>query len=149
MLTTNFNPADLLAVKSQLQEKKWLIACLCAAWCDTCETYRAPFETLMRDHSDKCFTWIDIEDHAALVDELEIENFPTILIEYQDQVLFFGTMLPDVGQLKRLILSLENTQASNATSSVSQQPKIFEGMPSTWSLRKQLLQQNLQQNPSA
>jgi hypothetical protein len=142
MLTTNFNLADLLAVKSQLQEKKWLIACLCAAWCDTCGSYRAPFEALMKNHPDKCFTWIDIEDHAALVDELEIENFPTILIEYQDRVLFFGTMLPDVGQLNRLILALENTQKANAASSTPQQPKIFEGMPSAWSLRKQLLQQD-------
>lgn len=139
MLTNNFTSDDLLAVKSRLQEKKWLVACLCAAWCDTCETYRASFDALINDHTDKCFAWIDIEDHAAIVDDLEIENFPTILIEYQDQVLFFGTMLPDVSQLNRLLQSLQSAQTDNH---VTAQPKTkhFEGMPDGWHLRQQLLQ---------
>lgn len=131
-----YNSDDLKAVQSRLQEKQWLVACLCAAWCDTCGAYRTSFDGLIAEHGDKCFAWIDIEDHAALVDELEIENFPTILIEFKGQVLFFGTMLPDASQLNRLLQALQNTVSPNNIGNIS--VKSFEGLPAGWSLQRQL-----------
>lgn len=35
--------------------------------------------------------------------DLDVENFPTILIVRGDIVLFFGTMLPHLGHLQRTI----------------------------------------------
>jgi thiol-disulfide isomerase/thioredoxin len=81
----------------------WVVACLCAAWCGTCGSYRATFEELASRHPDKQFVWIDIEDHADVVGDLDVENFPTLLIQHEDVVAFFGTTLPDAGVAHRLI----------------------------------------------
>jgi thioredoxin-like negative regulator of GroEL len=83
----------------------WTVACLCAAWCGTCSSYRAAFEQLAARHLDKHFIWIDIEDQADLVGELDVENFPTLLLQRGDTVAFFGTMLPDPAVADRLIQS--------------------------------------------
>ena len=81
----------------------WIVACLCAAWCDVCRQYQASFEELAARHPDKRFIWIDVEDQADVVGELDVENFPTILIQRDDVVAFYGTMLPEARQLHRLI----------------------------------------------
>lgn len=81
----------------------WTVACLCAAWCGTCGTYRATFEELAGKHPDKHFIWIDIEDQADSVGDLDVDNFPTLLLQRGDTVAFFGTMVPDAGVADRLI----------------------------------------------
>jgi thioredoxin 1 len=81
----------------------WIVACLCAAWCGTCSSYRAAFETLAARHPDKTFVWIDIEDQAHVVGDLDVDNFPTLLLQRHDHVAFFGTMLPDPKIAERLI----------------------------------------------
>jgi thioredoxin 1 len=83
----------------------WIVACLCAGWCGTCSTYRATFETLAARHPDKHFVWIDIEDQADVVGDLDVDNFPTLLLQKNDVVAFFGTMLPDPALAERLIQS--------------------------------------------
>ncbi len=49
------------------------------------------------------FIWIDIEDQAEVVGDLDVDNFPTLLIQKHDVVAFFGTMLPDPALAERLI----------------------------------------------
>jgi thioredoxin 1 len=83
----------------------WIVACLCAAWCGTCGSYRAAFEDLAARHPDKHFVWIDIEDQADVVGDLDVDNFPTLLIQKHDVVAFFGTVLPDTVLAERLLLS--------------------------------------------
>ncbi|CAN7460034.1 thioredoxin family protein [Massilia sp. LjRoot122] len=79
------------------------VACLCAAWCGTCSSYRATFEELAQRHPDKTFVWIDIEDQADIVGDLDVDNFPTLLVQRGDTVAFFGTMLPDGAVADRLV----------------------------------------------
>ena len=98
-LTTD-NRAEIAA---QLAGPRWIVACLCAQWCGTCTTYRATFEELAARHPDKLFVWVDIEDQAEVVGELDIENFPTLLIQQNDNVAFFGTVLPDGGLAHRMV----------------------------------------------
>ena len=98
-LTTD-NRADIAAA---LAGPRWIVACLCAQWCGTCTTYRATFEELAARHPDKLFVWVDIEDQAEVVGELDIENFPTLLIQQDDNVAFFGTVLPDGGLAHRMV----------------------------------------------
>jgi thiol-disulfide isomerase/thioredoxin len=81
----------------------WIVACLCAAWCGTCSSYRAAFDGLAARHPDKTFVWIDVEDQADVVGDLDVDNFPTLLLQRDDTVAFFGTMLPDAGVADRLI----------------------------------------------
>ncbi len=90
-------------VAAALAGERWIVACLCASWCSTCTDYRAVFEELAARHLDKFFLWIDIEDQADVVGELDIENFPTLLIQHGDRVAFFGTTLPDIGLAHRLL----------------------------------------------
>ena len=84
---------------------EWIVACLCAAWCGTCGAYRAAFEQLASRHPDKHFVWIDIEDQAEVVGDLDVDNFPTLLIQRHDVVAFFGTVLPDPALAERVLLS--------------------------------------------
>jgi thioredoxin 1 len=83
----------------------WTVACLCAAWCGTCSSYRAAFDGLAARHPDKTFLWIDIEDQADVVGDLDVENFPTLLLQHGDTVAFFGTVVPDPQVAERLIVS--------------------------------------------
>jgi thioredoxin 1 len=83
----------------------WTVACLCAQWCGTCGSYRATFEAMAARHPDKHFVWIDIEDQADVVGDLDVDNFPTLLIQKDDVVAFFGTMLPDPALAERLLAS--------------------------------------------
>lgn len=92
-------------IRELLAGDAWVVACLCAAWCDACKAYRANFEELANQHPDKHFLWIDIEDQADLVGDIDIENFPTLLLQKGDTVAFFGTVLPDVQVAQRLLIS--------------------------------------------
>lgn len=99
----------ILDVDNYDKLKDWLagdtcvIACLCAAWCDTCTAYKKKFDELATLHPSQRFVWIDIEDQAAVVGELDISNFPTLLIQQRDVVCFFGTVQPDLRQADRLL----------------------------------------------
>ena len=83
----------------------WLVACLCAAWCGTCNDYRATFERLAREHADWRFVWVDIEDESdALAPfDLDIENFPTVLVARGNELRFLGTLLPHPATLNRTL----------------------------------------------
>ena len=90
-------------IADALADDRWIVACLCAAWCGTCGAYRAAFEALAARHPDKHFVWIDIEDQADVVGDLDVDNFPTLLIQRHDVVAFFGTVLPDPALAERLL----------------------------------------------
>jgi thioredoxin 1 len=94
------NRSELLAA---IGPGQWLVACLCAQWCTTCGSYRASFEQLADKFPALRFVWIDIEDQADVVGDLDVDNFPTLLIQRGDDVAFFGTVLPDLNVAERLI----------------------------------------------
>lgn len=98
-----------------------LVACLCAQWCRTCDAYRHTLATvrdaLRLGHAEAPmrFVWIDIEDESDLVGDLDIEDFPTLLLARDDRVLFFGPVMPHVQTLDRLV---RNVVAGHETPSV-------------------------------
>lgn len=96
-------PANFTQLAAALAADKWIVACLCAAWCDVCKQYRAGFDAMAAQHPDTLFLWIDIEDQADLVGDLDVDNFPTILMQRGDTVAFYGTMLPEPRQVGRLL----------------------------------------------
>lgn len=79
------------------------VYCFCAEWCGTCREYRPGFLALASQFPRIRFLWLDIEDRADDMGDLDVENFPTLLITRGDIVLFFGTMLPHLGHLQRTI----------------------------------------------
>lgn len=86
-------------------EPQILVACLCADWCGTCRDYLAPFEQLKAQFGGVQFVWIDVEDESDLVDPIEVENFPTLLIARGNETVFFGTVTPHLQTLERLLRS--------------------------------------------
>jgi thioredoxin 1 len=105
MHSVTLNDDNRDAVAAAMAGDRWIVACLCAGWCGTCTSYRATFDQLAARHPDKFFVWIDIEDQAGVVGELDIENFPTLLIQRAEAVAFFGTVLPDAALAHRLVLA--------------------------------------------
>jgi thiol-disulfide isomerase/thioredoxin len=83
------------------------IACLCAAWCRLCDEYRPMLQALaaeftragVRAH----WHWVDIEDEADLVGDLDVETFPTLVIADDTQVRFAGPVTPQRDTLQRLL----------------------------------------------
>lgn len=80
-----------------------LIACLCAQWCGTCREYRPLFDQLQAEFGAAYFVWVDVEDEADLVDPIDVEDFPTLLIASSGQARFFGTLTPHLETLRRLV----------------------------------------------
>lgn len=80
-----------------------LVTCLCATWCLTCEAYRPTFAVIAERFPDMTFRWVDIEDEAQVVGELDIQNFPTLLIQSGTKVRFFGTVTPQPRVLEAIV----------------------------------------------
>ncbi|APW43274.1 thioredoxin family protein [Rhodoferax saidenbachensis] len=95
-----------------------LVACLCAAWCGTCTDYQPLFAQLQKDFPGVRFVWVDIEDESELVDPIEVENFPTLLIAAGENTRFFGTVTPHLETLRRLIQSAAQGGSSVTTPDV-------------------------------
>ncbi len=108
MHSHTLDPHNRGTTAGALSDGRWIVACLCAQWCGTCGAYRAAFETLAARHPGIHFVWIDIEDQADVVGDLDVDNFPTLLIQKHDVVAFFGTMLPDPALAERLLLAQTN-----------------------------------------
>jgi thioredoxin 1 len=82
------------------------VICICALWCDTCAEYRPGFEALAADFPQARFGWLDTEDDAEEIGDLEVENFPTILVKRGGHTLFFGPQPPSHEVLRRLLREL-------------------------------------------
>lgn len=84
----------------------WQVICLCAAWCSACREWRAAFESAAAAHPRLRFDWVDIEDEADALGDIDIETFPTVLIAQAGVARFYGPVLPSAAQLGRLLASL-------------------------------------------
>jgi len=91
-----------------------LVVCLCAAWCDTCGEFRDTFERLHK-HFDGKFVWLDIEDDAALVGDVDVENFPTLAVFRSGTPVFFGVTLPQEGVVARTLSGISGKPISVPT----------------------------------
>ncbi|WP_225781592.1 thioredoxin family protein [Xenophilus sp. Marseille-Q4582] len=82
------------------------VICLCAEWCGTCRDYRTPFAQVAQQHPGAAFAWVDVEDHADLADDFDVETFPTLLVASAQGLHFLGPMLPHAQTLSRLLAAL-------------------------------------------
>ena len=83
-----------------------LVVCLCAEWCGVCRDYRQRFAQVQTQFPGVRFLWIDVEDEADLLDPLDVDDFPTLLLAVGDSPHFFGPLTPQANTLARLIRSL-------------------------------------------
>ena len=107
---------------------RFVVICLCAEWCGTCRDYRAGFEALAAQFPGVVFRWLDIEDEADALGDLDVENFPTVLIRRTDSVLFYGTLLPHHSTLRRLIETLveQTPEQSQAYARSSPERRLWQ-----------------------
>jgi len=84
----------------------WRIHVLCAQWCGVCRDYQA-FVTGQQSRPEQPWVWVDVEEHSDLLGDLDVENFPTLLITQGDAVRFLGIVLPQPEVALRLIQSLQ------------------------------------------
>lgn len=96
-------PQSVSAETDQPSADAFSVYCLCAEWCGTCREYLPGFHGLAAQFPSVRFRWLDIEDRADDLGDLDIENFPTLLITRGEIILFFGTMLPHLGHLQRTL----------------------------------------------
>ena len=84
-----------------------LVACLCAQWCGLCRDYAPLMKATLAqfDAAQLVVKWVDIEDHDEALGDLDIQNFPTLLIARGEAPLFFGTITPHAQTLQRLLQS--------------------------------------------
>ena len=101
-----FSNSNREELATALRSGKWVVACLCAGWCGSCRDYAVNFAAWAERAPEHHFVWIDIEDQADLVGDLDVDNFPTLLMQQGATVSFFGTMEPDTRQAERLLQAL-------------------------------------------
>lgn len=83
------------------------VACLCAAWCDLCGAYAPVFAQVTSELAASGLVvrrhWIDIEDDAELVGNVNVQTFPTVIVADAGNVRFAGPVTPQPDTLRRLL----------------------------------------------
>lgn len=83
----------------------WVV-CLCADWCGLCRDYADLFAQMAARYPGSRFAWLDIEDQAELVGDIEVETFPTLLVADAGGTRFLGPLTPQAQTLSRLLDAL-------------------------------------------
>lgn len=96
----------MTAAASPSPDSHWQAICLCAAWCGVCRDWDRIFRELANTFPDVRFAWVDVEDEADAMGELEIETFPTLLVAQDGHARFFGPVQPMAGEVSRLLKQL-------------------------------------------
>jgi thioredoxin reductase (NADPH) len=104
VLTTE--PTHRSQIADAFARSQIVVVALCAAWCETCNAFRADYERLATSRPDAAFIWLDIEDDADVAGDVDVENFPTLAIFRGYVPLHFGISLPHASSIGRLIDAL-------------------------------------------
>nr|UXE45857.1 hypothetical protein Hi04_10k_c5380_00009 [uncultured bacterium] len=98
------SPCDRPALASRSEtDKPLIVVSLCAAWCHTCGEFREVFERVAAARGGVHFVWLDIEDDHAICGDIDVEDFPTLVVLRGDVVVHYGVSLPQEGIVARLI----------------------------------------------
>lgn len=100
------------AVDRQSLASRWspdgplVVISLCAAWCHTCREFRETFERIAMNRPDAQFVWLDIEDDHEICGDIDVENFPTLVVFRGDVPMHCGVSTPQEATVARLIEEL-------------------------------------------
>jgi thioredoxin reductase (NADPH) len=120
--------AEGAAIASAFEDPaRLIVVALCAAWCDACNEFRGGYERVAQRRPDVAFVWLDIEDDAALVGDIDVENFPTLAIFRGSDVVHFGVSLPHETTVGRLVdaLAAQASSLRDAPRPVTELPSKF------------------------
>ena len=102
----------------------WWVICLCAEWCGVCREWRDAFTATAAIYPQLRFAWVDVEDEADAMGDVDVETFPTVLIARDDRPLFLGPVLPSGAGLSRLISSLLETPSASLSVPTEAEPLL-------------------------
>jgi thioredoxin 1 len=105
-----------MSAAEEASSSQWRVIALCAEWCNVCREWRATFNDVASSRPDIGFAWVDVEDEADAMGDVDIETFPTVLLARGSEALFLGPVQPSGAQLSRLIASLKHAQTDEALS---------------------------------
>jgi thioredoxin 1 len=94
--------------------RDWVVVGLCAEWCGTCRDYRPLLAARAVAVPDELHLWVDIEDDADPLGDLDIETFPTLLVLHRGRPVFFGPVLPQIDVVDRLLQTLRSGAAAES-----------------------------------
>ena len=125
----SLSPRSSSSVDADSAAPRLDVVCLCAEWCGTCRDYRQVFDELQAGAPGHHFRWIDIEDEADALGDIDIETFPTLLLAWRGVVLFAGPVLPRLGEAQRLLtVQVERVALWLASGTAPAQP-VLAGLP--------------------
>ena len=107
-----------MADAADRNSSRWWVIALCAEWCNVCREWRAAFNETAASRPDMHFAWVDVEDEADAMGDVDIETFPTVLVGRGNEAMFLGPVQPAAAQLSRLLGSLKHAQTDEAVSRV-------------------------------
>jgi hypothetical protein len=96
-----------MAASQDRSEPTFRVICLCAEWCGVCRQWRPAFAEQALAHPALRFAWVDVEDEAEAMGEVDVETFPSLLVARGDEPLFLGPIPPSGPGLARLIATLQ------------------------------------------
>ena len=111
--------APATSVPATTSQEPWQVICLCAEWCGTCREWRPQLVAQAAAMPGVRFAWVDVEDEADAIGDLDIETFPTLLIAQGSRVRFLGPVLPTAPAVGRLLESLREDPRAGTSSSAS------------------------------
>lgn len=111
----------------------WVV-CLCADWCGLCRDYQVVMAQMAGRYPAFRFAWLDIEDQAELVGDIDVETFPTVLMADAQGTRFFGPLTPQANTLARLLDSLQgdSLQSSPHLPATRQLLQALRAAPEHW-----------------
>ena len=130
----NMSSANALGSSPVIPASPAWVVCLCADWCGLCRDYRRVIDDMARRYPAMRFVWLDIEDQADLVGEIDVETFPTVLLADAQCTWFLGPLPPQAQNLARLLDSLERAslQASPHSPATRQLLQAVQAAPEYW-----------------
>jgi len=87
------------------------------------------FERIAAERGSARFVWLDIEDDHEICGDIDVEDFPTLVVLRGDVILHYGVSLPQEGTVARLIdeLASRGAPASDIPEEVRALPAALRG----------------------
>ena len=106
MALVTLTPSDYAGLLGSLDDNSWVAVCFCAGWCRSCREFQPELEQFTLSFPQGRFIWVDIEGHDDMLGELDVDKFPTLLLQRGNMVAFYSCIHPDIMQTKRILQSV-------------------------------------------
>ena len=105
MALVTLQPSLYTETLHSLDAESWVVAFFCAEWCRSCREFRPVLDNMISSYPEAAFFWVDIEDNSDMLGELDINKFPTLLIQRGETVAFYSCIHPDTKLIERILRS--------------------------------------------